>query len=141
MSIKNQTQQENKHAESLELAHQIQQLLREIPINSPARPKLELIRQAIESGRHWDIITEDRMLTPQEAAKLLGVSRPHLVNKYIKTGLLTATMVGTHYRIKNEDLRDFMARKAKAERDTALALAAPKAMPLVEFSDDDLADL
>ncbi|KQX06653.1 hypothetical protein ASC59_02020 [Leifsonia sp. Root1293] len=42
-------------------------------------------------------------LTTTVAAELLGVSRPTFM-KYIQTGAITSRIVGTHHRVKAQDV-------------------------------------
>jgi len=57
-------------------------------------------------------------LTTQQAAELLGVSRPFIV-KELKAGKLQYQMVGTHRRIQYSDLLAYK-NKIRADHDTAM---------------------
>ena len=66
-----------------------------------------------------DLIAEmdgDELLTTGEAAKLLGVSRQHVVN-LIDRGDLPAILVGTHRRIRRGDLHSVRKGTSRATRD------------------------
>ncbi|MGW9350481.1 helix-turn-helix domain-containing protein [Nocardiopsis flavescens] len=66
------------------------------------------------NGQRVSVISHDVMLSPQQAAELLGVSRP-MVYRFIERGDLAATRVGTHWRLLTADVL------ALAEHRTRLA--------------------
>ncbi|WP_304450901.1 helix-turn-helix domain-containing protein [Nocardiopsis sp. YSL2] len=72
------------------------------------------IALARANGQRVSVISHDVMLSPQQAAELLGVSRP-MVYRFIERGDLPATRVGTHWRLQTADVL------ALAERRTRLA--------------------
>jgi excisionase family DNA binding protein len=81
----------------------------------------DLIRQLLTSLAHNRAITIvplDHELTPNQAADLLNVSRGY-VNSLIDGNKLPARMVGTHRRIRLDDLLDYK-RRLDAETDQAL---------------------
>lgn len=66
-----------------------------------------------------DIIAEmdsDELLTTGEAARLIGVSRQHIVN-LIERDELPATRVGTHRRVRRGDLLALREGSTRATRD------------------------
>ncbi|MEH2285775.1 MAG: helix-turn-helix domain-containing protein [Nostoc sp.] len=73
---------------------------------------LRQVVQAMASDKNVSIVTYNPELTTQQAADLLNVSRPYLI-KLLEQGELPYIMVGTHRRVKFEDLR-----KYKQQRDT-----------------------
>ncbi|MHC5855506.1 helix-turn-helix domain-containing protein [Nostoc sp.] len=73
---------------------------------------LRQVVQAMASGKKVSIVRYNPELTTQQAADLLNVSRPYLI-KLLEQGELPYIMVGTHRRVKFEDLI-----KYKQQRDT-----------------------
>lgn len=60
----------------------------------------------IANGHAVTIVPIHAELTTQQAAEFLNVSRPHVI-KLIELQALPCTMVGTHRRIRFEDLRAY----------------------------------
>ena len=79
---------------------------------------LEVLRH-ISSGDAVTIVPVSQMLTTQQAADILNVSRPFLIS-ILGKGEIPFELVGRHRRIKAEHLFDF--KKARdARRDQALS--------------------
>jgi excisionase family DNA binding protein len=75
-----------------------------------------LLRQVVpQLAKHKavTIVPRKRALTTQEAAALLGVSRPSLIG-LLDQGAIPSSRTGTHRRIRFDDLMRY-----KAERDAA----------------------
>lgn len=83
------------------------------------------IVEGMQAGKAISIVPVMQDLTTQEAAGLLGVSRPSLV-KLLESGKLSFHMTGTHRRVY---LRDLMAYKEHrdGERRDALDRIAQEA--------------
>ncbi len=79
-------------------------------------------------GNSVTLIPVHAELTTQEAANLLNVSRPHIV-QLIKAKQLPARKVGTHRRIRFADLQAYKAR-AEVARNEALDALAREAQEL-----------
>ncbi len=113
--------------------------------SSPVSVFLQRILHAAQDGTNLSILTEDAEVTPNEAAELLKMSRPHLLT-FMDRGDLPFHRVGTHRRIAMRDLFDFMAAReagaqilANALSDTGKPLAQPA--ELTDDERDELLDL
>jgi excisionase family DNA binding protein len=94
-----------------------------VELPAPAADLLLKVLGNIAAGQSVSLVTTQPHLTTQQAAELLGVSRPFII-KQIAAGLLPAHKVGSHRRIAPEDLRNYQ-RHLLASRHQALdALAA-----------------
>ncbi|MGP9723599.1 excisionase family DNA-binding protein [Corynebacterium sp. AOP40-9SA-29] len=104
-----------------------------------------VLRQTLVAlARHTsvDILLNDEVISPNSAAEILKMSRPHLL-KFMDNGHLPFHRVGTHRRIKVSDLRKFMAARAAGAEVLANALQGP-ATPLTQsagLSESELAEL
>jgi excisionase family DNA binding protein len=78
---------------------------------------LELLRY-IGSGHAVTLLPIQQMLTTQQAADLLNVSRPYLI-KLIEKGDIAHSMVGRHRRVKAEDLFAFKSARDKARAEAS----------------------
>lgn len=91
---------------------------------------LKLLRQTVSylaHGKAVKLIPVGMELTTQEAADLLNVSRPYLV-KLVDEGKIPSKKVGTHRRIRFQDL---IAYKAKQDAEQRRLLAE-----MAQFSQD-----
>jgi excisionase family DNA binding protein len=70
---------------------------------------------ALGDGRSVSISAEGGELTSVEAAKRLGVSRPFIIAQ-IEAGRLPCRMVGSHRRIKIDDLEAFRIRMERSDK-------------------------
>lgn len=77
---------------------------------------LQLVLAEMAQGNIVNIVPTHHLLTTQEAANLLNVSRPYLIG-LLQDGKIPFSKVGTHRRIKYEDLMAYkQASRAKSER-------------------------
>lgn len=73
---------------------------------------IQLLRY-IGRGDAVTLLPIQQMLTTQQAADLLNVSRPYLI-KLIEKGDIAHSMVGRHRRVKAEDVFAYKSARAKA---------------------------
>lgn len=103
---------------------------------------LQRVVAACADGQGLDVFADDAELTPNEAAHLLKMSRPHLLS-FMDHGDLEFHYVGSHRRIKMSDLKEFMAAREAGAEILANALYKP-GVPVADvaaFTDEELEEL
>lgn len=90
-----------------------------IDLPSPVARKVEALLTAYAEGRSPSVLARDDELTTQQAADLLGLSRPTVV-KMMDDGRLLFHKPGAHRRVRCVDLMRF---QAALHRDRRAALA------------------
>jgi excisionase family DNA binding protein len=101
-----------------------------ITVPSEALKMFIEILDHLKDGVGVSIVPTNAELTTQQAADLLGVSRPYLIDKVLQpNGPLPFRTVGRHRRIRFPDVdsyrkADALRRKQAADRVTAIGLEA-----------------
>jgi len=73
----------------------------------------------LANGQGVQVVPDDAMLTTQQAADALNVSRPYLIG-LLEKNEMPYTMVGSHRRIAFGDLLDYKRRDDQKRRDNRL---------------------
>ena len=96
----------------------------EEPVEVPASAfdALKFVVDAMAKGQTIVLMPRGSYLTTQQAAEMLHVSRPHVV-KLCDEGELPYEHVGSHRRIKIEDVLEFKDARAKTRSDKLTELA------------------
>ena len=96
---------------------QLEQGEHTVTLPSVLTPFLSDLLRHIQQGEALTVVTTAQELTTNEAAALLGVSRPFLIHNLLDAGLLPFHRVGSHRRISAGDL---LAYRKEQQRRTAL---------------------
>jgi excisionase family DNA binding protein len=92
------------------------------------RQAVELLKDILagmSAGKIINIVPMAMELTTQQAADFLNVSRPYLIG-LLEQGVLNHTLVGTHRRVRFDDLlvyKEKMASNSKAAMDELMKLS------------------
>jgi excisionase family DNA binding protein len=92
------------HAVALEIEGQT------VALPGPLVAALAQLADQLGRGRALSLVVHRATLTPQQAANLINVSRPHLM-KLVREGKLHATKVGTHHRLALEEVLHYRATR------------------------------
>jgi excisionase family DNA binding protein len=88
---------------------------REIPLPDSVYKALKNVVQAMASGKTITLVPTEYELTTQKAADLLNVSRPYLV-KLLDQDEIPCVMVGTHRRVRFQELMDYKQKRDATRR-------------------------
>lgn len=76
----------------------------------------------LRRGNRVSLLSFGRLLTTQQAAELLGMSRPYLV-RLLEQGELPYEMVGTHRRLRLDDVLAYRRVRSDRRRETLRELS------------------
>lgn len=77
-------------------------------------PLVQMI-QLLHQGETLHVVTEDALLTTQQAAELLGVSRQYVV-RVLDAGQLPFSRTGTHRRVRAVDVLELKRRRDRTRQ-------------------------
>lgn len=100
----------------------LERALAQLAGNSPVRALLDHLRDALQAGKAATLVEQDAQLSPNQAADLIGVSRPFLL-RFMNAGALKFTTAGSHRRIALGDLLEFSTRRLAAGKFVAESTA------------------
>lgn len=110
-----------RHSLSLFIAGERGEDTVELP--APAAELLVEILESMAAGSAVAVLRKDTELTTQQAADFLNVSRPFLVD-LLESGAVPFRKVGTHRRVRFDDLRTYKTTTDDARRKALDQLAA-----------------
>jgi excisionase family DNA binding protein len=99
-----------------------------VDLPAAALPLLRQLLDRIAAGEPVAVVAGDDELSTQQAADLLGVSRPFLVG-LLERGVIPFRKVGAHRRVRARDLAEYRHRE-DGERLKALGELAAQAQEL-----------
>jgi excisionase family DNA binding protein len=92
-------------------------------IPNEAKKLLGQILDALEHGKKVQVLETETILTTHQAAKLLGVSRPHFIG-LLERGEIAYFKVGSHRRIQLADVQAHKEKRKTARLETLRELSA-----------------
>ena len=95
----------------------------EVELSDGARGLLVEMFDRLAKGESVRIVSADEMLSTQQAAELLRVSRPTLV-KMLEDGVLPFERPGTHRRVSRRTVEDFLGSRAARRAHALEGIAA-----------------
>ena len=79
------------------------------------------VAREMSRGYEVAVLSRQRAVTTQEAADILGVSRPYVV-KLLESGQMPFHHAGTHRRVELQDVLDYKEKRDQVRRDSLRAL-------------------
>ncbi len=106
-----------------------------VEISSEIREALQQLVRIMAIGKSAVILPYEQYLSCQSAAELLGISRPYLY-RLLDQGVIPCFNVGSHRRLRFEDVIDYKLNRS-SERHQALLELAELSKKLGLFLPDD----
>lgn len=94
-----------------------------LPVPSEALELFADILRAMAAGEDVQVLRTDRLLTTQQAADILNLSRTYLLQR-IDAGDFPVSMVGTHRRLKFSEVLSYKQRLHSLREKKLLEIAA-----------------
>lgn len=88
----------------------------EVELPASAFHALQVLADGMAKGLSMMLLPQGKELTTQQAADILHVSRPHII-KLLEQGQIPFHQVGTHRRIKIEDLLAYRQKRNERRRE------------------------
>ncbi|GAA4678588.1 helix-turn-helix domain-containing protein [Frondihabitans cladoniiphilus] len=110
----------------------------EVLLPEPLFDVLRRVANALASGHGVTVMPQATRLTTQQAAEILGTSRPTLI-KLLEGGSIPFELVGRHRRVTLSDLDDYRAQAAADRRALLRRIAREgQAEGMLDVTADDL---
>ena len=88
----------------------------EVELPTSAFHALQLVADGMAKGLTMMLLPQGKELTTQQTADILHVSRPHVI-KLLERGEMPYHQVGTHRRVKIEDVLAYREKRNKRRRE------------------------
>lgn len=118
----------NYHKKDAPVHIELRDEKKHLTLPTAAFESLSTILGLMAEGKAISIIPTDSEVSTQQAAEILNVSRPHVVD-LLEDGAIPYHKVGSHRRIKLKDLEHFRQKKAD-QRKKHLATLTEQAQQL-----------
>lgn len=109
---------------------------RQIELPPAVLQSLQFVLHHMARGDAFGLVPMAKMLTTNQAAEILNVSRPFLV-KLLKDGAIPFTKTGTHHRLQMQDVLRYKQYRDRAVLDMLNELAAEAQEAGDYFGDHD----
>lgn len=93
-----------------------------VELSDSAFRALSVVVRGMAAGMTMTLMPSGKQLTTKQAAEMLGVSRPHLI-KLLDEGVMPFERVGTHRRLRAEDVLAYRADRNRRRREQLDALS------------------
>ncbi|MFC3860331.1 helix-turn-helix domain-containing protein [Deinococcus antarcticus] len=95
--------------------HQLERGEATVTLPATLTPFLSDLLRHIRQGDALTVVTSGQALSTNQAADLLGVSRPFLIHNLLEAGLIPFHYVGTHRRVLAADVLAYQQEKERQQ--------------------------